>query len=59
MANQTSNAQPVPGRPPRVAFYIVLGIMALIAVIAARIMGMPRGVGVQHEPEESAPASQH
>jgi hypothetical protein len=37
-------------------FYVLMAIAVVIILIAARIMGMPNGLGVEHEPEETSPA---
>lgn len=62
MANPTTTEQTNPRRsdqskPTRLLYYVILGALMVAVLIAARIMGMPKGVGVEHEPEESsAPA---
>ena len=55
----TTPAQPeAKARSSRIAFYVVLAVAVAILMIVARIMGMPKGAGIEHEPQESgSPAS--
>jgi hypothetical protein len=55
----TTPAQPAAkAKSSRIAFYVVLAVAIVALMIVARIMGMPKGTGIEHEPEESSnPAS--
>jgi hypothetical protein len=54
-------ATPTPAQPKakssRIAFYIVMAVAIAVVMIAARIMGMPKGTGIEHEPQESSSPS--
>jgi hypothetical protein len=39
--------------PKRWWFYFALALATALALVAARILGMPRGMGVTQEPEET------
>lgn len=39
--------------PPRWWFYFAMALAVAAAMFAARILGMPRGLGVDEEPQET------
>jgi hypothetical protein len=53
MATPTSAQPEAKAKSSRIAFYIVMAVVIAALMIVARIMGMPRGTGIEHEPEES------
>jgi hypothetical protein len=58
MASRTSTQPEAKTKSTRIAFYVVLAVAVAALLIVARIMGMPKGTGIEHEPEESSsPAS--
>jgi hypothetical protein len=58
MATTTSAQSEAKAKSSRIAFYVVLAVVVAVLMIVARIMGMPKGTGIEHEPEESSnPAS--
>jgi hypothetical protein len=55
---RTSRTDPRdPEVPQRWWFYLAMALAVACALVAARILGMPRGLGVDQEPQETgAPA---
>jgi NADH:ubiquinone oxidoreductase subunit 3 (subunit A) len=53
MATTTSAQPEAKAKSSRIAFYIVLAVAIAVLLIVARIMGMPKGTGIEHEPQES------
>jgi hypothetical protein len=53
MATTTSARPEAKAKSSRIVFYIVMAVAIAVLLIVARIMGMPKGTGIEHEPEES------
>jgi hypothetical protein len=54
MATPTSAQSEPKAKSSRIVFYIVMAVAIVVLMIAARIMGMPKGTGIEHEPQESS-----
>jgi hypothetical protein len=53
MARTTETDPRDPEVPQRWWFYVALALAVACAMVAARILGMPRGLGVDEEPVET------
>jgi hypothetical protein len=59
MARTTSTDPRDPEVPQRWWFYLAMALAVAGALVAARILGMPRGLGVDQEPQETGEPAQH